>query len=281
MKKRMYITLLILITLTLLYIAMPFMSHLLTDKKEFTKDIHKTWIVGHRGGADLAPENTLACINKGIASNADMIEIDIHLTKDGELVVCHDRTIDRTTNGSGKIADMTLAEIKKYHIINKEGDITDEQIPTLNEVLESVNGKCNLLIEIKKSKNLYQGIESKLLAAIKEHNAYKWITVQSFDDSVLETIHSLDKSIRLEKLIVFKFQWIPLIFDGTFTQFNYQKYHYISSFNFYHKAVTPALIENIHTHHKEIKMWTLKGPNRTKILPIDGIITDRPDLWTE
>lgn len=280
MRKCMYIAL-ILIIFVILYTAIPFMSHLLINKKELTKDIHETWIVGHRGGADLAPENTLACINKGISAKADMIEIDIHLTKDGELVVCHDRTIDRTTNGSGKIANMTLAEIKKYHIMNKKGKITDEQIPTLNEVLESVNGKCSLLIEIKKNKNFYQGIESKLLATIKKCNAYEWITVQSFDDSVLETIHSLDKKIRLEKLVIFKFQWIPLIFDGTFTKFSLQKYHYISSFNFYYKAVTPTLIKKLHTHNKEIKMWTLKGPDKLKILPIDGIITDRPDLWTK
>lgn len=279
MKKNIYFILKVLLPAIVIYMTIPMAANLFAEKKYSSKNIYKMTIIGHRGGSDLAPENTLLCIDKGISAGADMIEIDIHMSKDGELIVCHDRTIDRTTNGKGKICDMTLSEIKKYKIKDSSGNITDETIPTLDEVLNLVNGKSRLLIEIKRTKKLYRGIESKLLGKIRKYNAYDWVVVQSFNDSVLETLYALDKKIRLEKLIILKLQWLPVIFDGTFTRFSYDKYHYISSFNYYHKTVSKKLIDDIHSHGKEIKVWTLKGPEDTTYLPVDGIITDRPDLW--
>lgn len=278
MKKCIYVISIILFFL-ITYTAMPYIVNFFADKENLPTN-HKMQIVGHRGGAGMAPENSLQCIEKGIQTGADMIEIDIHLTKDGELVVCHDQTIDRTTTGTGKIAEMTLNEIRKFHIVDKNGEETDEKIPTLNEVLKLINGRCRLLIEIKRTNNLYQGIEQKLLESIKAHHASQWIIVQSFNDSVLETLHALDHTVRLEKLIIFKLQWIPVIFDGTFTYFNFKKYHYISSFNFHYRAITPALLKKIHAQGKEVKIWTLEEPNNWKTCPVDGIITDRPDLWT-
>lgn len=259
---------------------MPYIVNFFADKENLPTENHKMLIVGHRGGAGMAPENSLQCIEKGIQTGADMIEIDIHLTKDGELVVCHDQTIDRTTTGTGKIAEMTLNEIRKFHIVDKNGKETDEKISTLDEVLKLINGRCHLLIEIKRTNNLYQGIEQKLLESIKAHHASQWIIVQSFNDSVLETLHALDHTVRLEKLVIFKLQWIPVIFDGTFTYFSFKKYHYISSFNFHYRAITPALLKKIHAQGKEVKIWTLEEPNNWKACPVDGIITDRPDLWT-
>lgn len=279
MKKHICFILKVLLPAIVIYMTIPLAANLFAEKKYSSKNIDKMIIVGHRGGSDLAPENTLLCIDKGISAGADMIEIDIHMSKDGELIVCHDRTIDRTTNGEGKICDMTLSEIKKYKIKDSSGNITDETIPTLDEVLNLVNGRSRLLIEIKRTKNLYKGIESKLLEKIRKYDAYDWVVVQSFNDSVLETLYALDKKIRLEKLIILKLQWLPVIFDGIFTRFSYNKYHYISSFNYYHKTVSKKLIDDIHSHGKEIKVWTLKGPEDTTYLPVDGIITDRPDLW--
>jgi len=279
MKKCIYVISIILFFL-IIYTTMPYIVNFFADKENLPTENHKMLIVGHRGGAGMAPENSLQCIEKGIQTGADMIEIDIHLTKDGELVVCHDQTIDRTTTGTGKIAEMTLSEIRKFHIVDKNGKETDEKIPTLDEVLKLINGRCRLLIEIKRTNNLYQGIEQKLLESIKAHHASQWIIAQSFNDSVLETLHALDHTVRLEKLVIFKLQWIPVIFDGTFTYFSFKKYHYISSFNFHYRAITPALLKKIHAQGKEVKIWTLEEPNNWKACPVDGIITDRPDLWT-
>ena len=110
-------------------------------------------IVAHRGGADLGMENSLSCIEKGIAAGADMIEIDLHLTADNQVVVCHDRSINRTTNGKGKIGQMTLAEIQQYRLLDQNGNPSNETIPTLEQVLELCKDRCAMLIEIKKKKD--------------------------------------------------------------------------------------------------------------------------------
>ena len=80
-------------------------------------------VVAHRGGAALGIENSLSCIEKGIGLGVDMIEIDVHLTTDGHVVVCHDRTINRTTNGKGRIEDLTLEQLRQYRLLNADGNI--------------------------------------------------------------------------------------------------------------------------------------------------------------
>jgi glycerophosphoryl diester phosphodiesterase len=242
---------------------------------------NKIQIVAHRGGAGLGLENTLTCIEKGIAAGADMIEIDVHLTKDGYLLVCHDETVDRTTNGTGKIREMTLDEIQQLNVTDKDGRITGEHLPTLEEVIKLVDGRIKLLIEVKLKGNIYEGIEQKLLDEINRLDAAPWVVIQSFNDSVLEKIHRLDASIRMEKLFFFKLLYLPVIFDGSFSKFNFKKYTHISSFNIFYKSASRSLIDNIHKNGKEVKIWTLEDPGRTPNLPVDGIITDRPDLFKE
>ncbi|MFR9513640.1 MAG: glycerophosphodiester phosphodiesterase family protein [Rikenellaceae bacterium] len=237
-------------------------------------------VTGHRGAAGLAPENTLLAMQRGIEAGADFIECDIHLTKDNEVIVCHDTTIDRTTTGKGEIAALTLAEILAYDIVDEQGAVTDLKIPTLDQLLELVGGKTNLIIEIKRKGNIYDGIEDKMVEIIQKHNAQEWVVVQSFNDSALEKTHTLMPQLRLEKLFVAKMLAIPYIFDGTFTRFDAQKYHYVSSFNIYHKAASKSLVDKIHAMGKEVKIWTIKDHN-TKIpdVGVDGIISDRPDMW--
>jgi len=76
-----------------------------------------------------------------------------------------------------------------------------------------------------------------------------------------------------------KFFGIPFIFDGTFNKFSFSKYSYASSFNIYHRAATSGFIKKVRENGKEVKIWTLNEPEKTPDLPVDGIITDRPDLW--
>ena len=267
-----------LLLLTIVYMVLS-AFRFTNDTKNSSDNMRSKKIIGHRGGADLGPENSLYCINKGIEAGADMIEIDIHLSKDGEIVVCHDPKVDRTTNGKGYISDMTMSELRQLHLVDADGKMTDQQLPTLNEVMNVANGRSELLIEIKKDKSSLPGIEEKVLDVIKQYDAYNWATVQSFDDSVLETFHQLDPNVRLEKLFIFKLWGLPIIFDGGFSKFNYNKYHYIQSFNIMQSAANKKIVDDIHKNGKEVKLWTLKKPNKKSDLPVDGIITDRPDLW--
>ena len=264
------------------YIILTIIPNMFIMKKIDPENVKKTkLIIAHRGGAGMGLENTLSCIEKGIASGADMIEIDIHLTKDGFLLVCHDEKVDRTTNGSGKIQEMTLEEIRKLRIVDEKGIITEEYIPTLSEVMELVKDRTQLLIEIKRTKNTNQGIEQKLMDEIEKFNASSWVVVQSFNDSVLENIHAINPQQRLEKLFFFKFLGLPFIFDGTLTRFSFKKYSYIASFNIFYKSASLSIIKKIHNQGKEVKVWKLNKKQRIPNLPVDGIITYHPDLWKQ
>ena len=236
-------------------------------------------VVAHRGGSGIAPENTLAAMECGIASGADMLEIDIHQTADGILVVCHDPTVDRTTDGHGKISRMTLREIRELHIVDKCGKVTDQHIPTLDEVMALVGDRARLLIEVKHARGEYPGIERRLVETIRSHEAEERVTVQSFNDEVLLTTHKLAPRLRLEKLLICRMRGLPLIIDTGLSRFDYDRYSHVSSFNFYSGAVTRGLIDDMHAHGKEVKIWTLDSPASAPDLPVDGIITDRPDLW--
>ena len=238
-----------------------------------------TLIIAHRGGALLGTENSLSCIEKGIETGAHMVEVDLHLTADNRVVVCHDRRVDRTTNGRGKIEDMTLEQIQSLRLLRPDGSVSDETIPTLEQVLELCHGRCGLLLEIKKGRpDQYQGIEALADSIVKAYGMEKEVVFQSFNDAVLETLHAIDPSLRLEKLLVAKIG--KLIIDNGFSWFSWDKYNYVASFNIHRAFGTRRFIDFMHAHGKEVKIWTLKRPDQLKAsVQPDGIITDRPDLF--
>ena len=106
-------------------------------------DNNVVWVMTHRAHTTdySIPENSISAVNAAIASGAEAIELDTHRTKDGYIVVCHDQTIDRTTNGTGDITEMTLAEIRQYNLKDRNGIVTDEKMPTLEEFLKAGRGK--------------------------------------------------------------------------------------------------------------------------------------------
>lgn len=238
-------------------------------------------ITGHRGGAGLGLENSLDCIAAGMKAGASSIEIDVHVTSDGGVVVCHDPTLDRTTEGKGKINDKTLEQVKATRLLNPDGSVSDQTVPTLEDVLAVLDGKVELLLEIKRKRGNNKGIEQAVLEILKKHDALKYTVIQSFDDSVLETLHALDPSLRLEKLLFCKFIGVPVIFDGTFSVFSKEKYSYIRSFNFFNKALSASLSSWLHDMGYRTRIWTLDDPASIPQCQLDGIITDRPDLFTK
>lgn len=235
-------------------------------------------VVAHRAGAGLAPENSLAAVDEALAVGADVVEVDVHLTADGELVVCHDNTIERTTNGKGRIGEMTLEEIRAYRIVTADGAVTEEPLPTLGDVLWRINGRCRVLVEVKRTKDA-ERMAKAIINEVALYQADGWVAVQSFDTEVLAHIHRLGHPFTLEKLFYFKVPFLPFAYDGSLTRFNFSKYDYISSFNFHYKYISPRLVKKIHSCGKSIKVWTLDGPKESPMLPVDAVITDRPDLW--
>lgn len=285
--KRMTTTVILTATaLVLIYIGSIFMHTFFYSHGYKAKDIGTKLIIGHRGGAGIGAENSLSCLKRGIDTGVDMIEIDIHQTSDGIVVVNHDPTLDRTTNGTGTIAEMTYKEISHLLIVDRNKKTTGDHIATFDETMamfaaERRKGRnVRLLIEIKYPyRDAYDGIERRMLDIINRYEAKDWVVVQSFADDVLLKVHALDPDIRLEKLLICKLPFLPYIIDGArITRFSYEKYDYVASFNFYYLALKHSLVDDIHRHGKEVKMWTIDSLD-APLLDVDGIITDRPDIW--
>ncbi|MBQ4285207.1 MAG: hypothetical protein II720_01960 [Bacteroidales bacterium] len=238
-------------------------------------------IIAHRGGALIGNENTLSCFEKGIRAGADMIELDVHLTKDGAVVVCHDPDLKRTTDTKGAIEDMTLEQFKAAKALDREtGEVTDESLPTLEEVFRLVDGRCGILLEIKKfRKGQYEGIEKACLDLINAYGLHDDVTMQSFDDSVVEKIHELDPTMRVEKLIFCRLPF-GLCFDGGIRRFSFKKYHYCAAINPMGSLIGKKFIRDAHKAGKEVKIWTINKPSKAKE-GADGIITNRPDLFVK
>ena len=177
-------------------------------------DSNKFLLIGHRGASAYAPEHTLESYRLAKDMNADYIEIDLQITKDGALVASHDDSVDRTTDGTGKIAELNLAEIKQLDAgswFNKENpdkakdEYTGARIPTLQEVFEEFGDDVNYYIETKQPDKRI-GMEQKLLALLDQFNLLDeslpkgQVIIQSFSANSLKAIHELNSDIPLIKL---------------------------------------------------------------------------------
>ena len=148
-------------------------------------------IFGHRGAAGLVAENTLESIAEALQHNVDGIEIDVHCCKSGELVVIHDETLDRTTNGIGNVADYALQELQQY--ATEEGF----RIPTLIQVLNGIDAKCVLNIELK-GKDTAIPTVTLLEEYVKNTNwEYDHFILSSFDHSQLFEIHTTTSNFKI------------------------------------------------------------------------------------
>ena len=117
-------------------------------------------VVAHRGNWRSAPENSVAAIDSAIQMGVDIVEIDIHKTKDGQLILMHDDRVDRTTNGKGLIKDYTLAEIKKLKLKDKDGNLTEHIVPTLEEAL--LAGKGQIMFNLDKAYSVFDEVYAVL-----------------------------------------------------------------------------------------------------------------------
>jgi glycerophosphoryl diester phosphodiesterase len=159
-----------------------------------------TICVGHRGGAALGPENSLAAFRAGIAAGADAIECDVHRTIDGHLVLMHDADVSRTTEGSGHIGAMTLAQLRRLNCAVHFGDGAYEaqQIPTLEDLLALAQDRCAVQIEIKVPEGVpYAGIEEQVVAAVRTHEVVASAQVICFDVATLARMHTLEPRLTL------------------------------------------------------------------------------------
>jgi len=238
-------------------------------------------IIAHRGASAYAPENTLTSFEKAIQMGALVIETDVHQTNDSVVVIMHDLSVDRTTNGKGWIKDISYQEFKYLQIKQKRGCISWQNPPTLEEAIQLINGRCKLLIELKKGNSYYPNIEKHIVDLINKYNAHSWIsTIHSFEKEPLMNFAKRDSSINLQKLIVFNLPLVSFNFDKHFSKDDFKNWEGV---NVYYKFCSKRVIKKIHKLGKTVYVWTVNSPRKARKLAkrgVDGIITNKPDILT-
>lgn len=273
-------TLVILIALILGYILLSLSPLYLINSKTMSKNKHI--IVGHRGAGGLAPENTIAAIKVGLDNKVDRIEIDVHQSKDGKIVVMHDESLDRTTNGKGMIKDKTWDEISNLDAGYKfSPEFKNEPVPLLEDVIQFIAGRAVLIIEIKGGSEYYPGIEQHVVDVIRENNAMDWCLVHSFYTGVLEKLHQIAPELELHKLFAVKFPLLPIMLvDGGLEFYSFRKHPYISEYSLFYRFANRRIIKKLHRSGKKVNVWTVddaETANKLLKLGVDGIITNYPD----
>jgi glycerophosphoryl diester phosphodiesterase len=153
-------------------------------------------LIGHRGALASAPENTLPGFEEGLAQGANLLELDIHQSRDRELVVIHDFTVDRTTDGTGYVKDLTLHELKRLDAGSRFSPaFKGARIPLFREVLEWAKGRVCLAIEIKSDWITYEGIEAALVDHLRRYEMVDQVMVVSFDHCALKRVKDHEPNV--------------------------------------------------------------------------------------
>ncbi|MEF2246778.1 MULTISPECIES: glycerophosphodiester phosphodiesterase [unclassified Paenibacillus] len=159
-------------------------------------ELTKPLIIAHRGSAGEAPENTMAAFKLALEQQCDAIELDVHLSKDGKIIVCHDATVDRTTNGKGHIHEMTVDQIKALDAGSWfDAKYAGEQIPLLEEVFDLVPPHIMINVEVKYPYG--HEIEAKLIQLMREKNRVDNVVVSSFDFKSLLVLKGLEPEVKI------------------------------------------------------------------------------------
>jgi glycerophosphoryl diester phosphodiesterase len=233
-------------------------------------------IIAHRGASLHAPENTLAAFNMAVRQGADAIELDAKLSADGYVVVIHDQTVDRTTSSSGKVADMTLEDLKKLDA-GSHFDIAfkGETIPTLDEVFESVGDQIVINVDLTNYYSPFDPLPEKVSKIILRHNLAHNILISSFNPIALRKINRLLPETPIGLITIKGTMRRPFLWWLGRIIIRYHSLH--PEIN----DVTSTLIKRTHQFGNRIFVYTVNQVNdmqRLYTLGVDGIFTDDPLL---
>jgi len=231
-------------------------------------------VIAHRGFSGAAPENTLAAFQKAIEVGSDMLELDVHLSKDGQLVVIHDPTLERTTNGRGRVFDYTLKELKQFDAgAWFAPNFSGEKLPTLEEVLELAKGKILVNIEIKKGDLAPYPITEladRALQVVDKAGMLDQVIFSSFHPPALERIKERNSRVRVALLYHKPWDFLPEVTGGrTFAVLNLR-----------HSYLTKEKIAKIRQQGMKVNTYTVNSAEELERFihwGVDGIITDHPD----
>jgi glycerophosphoryl diester phosphodiesterase len=222
-------------------------------------------VIAHRGASAARPENTLSAFALALEQGADMIEIDLHRTRDGALVVAHDEDLERL-GGRGEIGDATLAEIRQLDA--GEG----QRVPTLDEVLDRFGARIPFNLELKRgSAAEYPGLERATLEAVERRGLLDQTLFSSFQDAVLERLRGLAQTARIGVLVGPRSsgRWLERA-----------RAVGAETVHFWVSLVNEDVIEAAHAAHLGVLVYTVDAVNEMRRLlglGLDGLFTNRPD----
>ncbi|MBI4562312.1 MAG: glycerophosphodiester phosphodiesterase [Candidatus Rokubacteria bacterium] len=228
-------------------------------------------VVAHRGASAYAPENTIAAFELAIAQGADVLEFDVHLSRDDQPVVIHDFTLDRTTNGRGPVRELTVQELKR---LDAGGwfhrKYAGQQIQTLHEILERFRGRVRFGVELKAGSDFYPGIEERVIATLQIYQATEHTLVLSFDHPALGRVRAMDPGIRTGALVAHRPLDPEAVAPGIATALCPVAH-----------LLTEADARRALAAGLEVFVWVPNDPalmDRLIAWGVTGIVTDRPDL---
>lgn len=238
----------------------------------------KPYYIAHRGASAYAPENTMLAIEYALKMDFDKIEIDVRLSKDGYAVLMHDKKINRTTNGKGRVNSYTLAELKEFDAgFWFSEKYKNQKVPELDEVIKLIDGQKPLLIEIKSENASYSKIVDVVGNLIIDNDALSWCIVQSFDNEFLLSINERFPQIRLQKLYYYKPLFIPIIFDKGIKLFSSSRYSFVESMNSHYFFTWRRTIRRLQRNGFEVYLWGGENPGvyrKSQYSTVNGVIVD-------
>jgi len=237
-------------------------------------------LAAHRGGSLLWPENSLLAFRNALALGADFIEFDVHLSRDGEVMVIHDATLDRTTSGAGPVRDRSVTELRALRLKDRTGAVTAETVPTLDEVVEvAAQAKRRMLLEIKvdAAKARYPGIEEKVLAILDRHAMTASSVIMAFEAPTWRRVRELRPEVATCALYSAR----TLGRSSLAPELETLRAAGVRFIGVEHTVVDAAAVAQAQRAGVGLGAWTVNNPADMKRMIEAGVtilITDQPDV---
>jgi glycerophosphoryl diester phosphodiesterase len=236
----------------------------------------RTLNYAHRGASGHAPANTISAFVLAAEMGADGVELDVHLSRDGEVVVIHDDTVDATTDGHGRVSAMSLADLRTLDAGSWFGErFSGERIPTLQEVFDAIGHRLLVNVEIKVEAGYHPiAQEEEVVRLIEDNQMIDRVIVSSFSPRSLRRVHKLDPNTRLGLLygrpepavLPLVLRWLGVRYDALHPSF---------------QMVDARYIERARRWGVQVNVWTVNAAGdmvRMRDLGVDSIITNYPDV---
>ena len=235
-------------------------------------------IIAHRGWSARAPENTMAAFRLAMEFGVDGIELDVHLSRDGHVVICHDDRVDRTTDGSGLVAELELEQLKSLDAGSWfSREYAGERIPTLMEFFEAVSAskwRGLINVELKSGPVPYPGLEQLVADLVREFDLVDRVLVSSFNHYALVELKRVASDIKTGALYI----------AGLFEPWHYAQAIGCDALHPMYPGAQPPIIQGAHRAGMTVNTWTVDQPDVARLLAdagVDGIITNCPDRIRE